>query len=59
MKRVVLARIAKERCPSGLRSTIGNRVSREIGIVGSNPTLSVRLKTVDYRDITVIGEQSL
>lgn len=30
-----------ERCPSGLRSTIGNRVSREIGIVGSNPTLSV------------------
>jgi hypothetical protein len=30
-----------ERCPSGRRSTIGNRVSAEKWIVGSNPTLSV------------------
>jgi hypothetical protein len=29
-----------ERCPSGLRSTTGNRVSAERWIAGSNPALS-------------------
>ncbi len=36
----------QERCPSGLRSTIGNRVSVERRIVGSNPTLSVTERRV-------------
>lgn len=30
-----------ERCPSGLRSTTGNRVSAERWNAGSNPALSV------------------
>ena len=30
-----------ERCPSGLRSTTGNRVSAERRDAGSNPALSV------------------
>jgi hypothetical protein len=33
--------IRRERCPSGLRSTTGNRVSAERRIAGSNPALSV------------------
>ncbi len=41
----------EERCPSGRRSTIGNRVPREIGVAGSNPALSVRFNTVDYGDM--------
>jgi hypothetical protein len=32
--------VAAERCPSGLRSTLGKRVSVLRRFVGSNPTLS-------------------
>ncbi len=35
---------AMESCPSGRRSTIGNRVGCDSGLEGSNPSLSATLK---------------
>lgn len=38
-----------ERCPSGRRSTPGERMFRVIGTVGSNPTLSVLIHKRDSK----------
>ncbi len=45
-----------ERCPSGLRSTIGNRVSAERWIVGSNPTLSAGSRKLVIHTLKKKGE---